>query len=65
MRTTLLSLFGGAGILLFTTQCATTPEKEAPAKYQSTPSARRAIEREPAAPQNVDSVGAAVADSAL
>jgi hypothetical protein len=64
MKTSLLSLLG-AGVLLITTQCAATPEKEAPAKYQSTPSARRAVEREPPAPRNVDSVSTAASDSTL
>ena len=66
MKTLLLSLLG-ASIMLLTTQCATTPENESPAKYQyqSTPSARRAVQREPPVPQNVDSVSAIVADSTL
>ncbi|WP_133273663.1 hypothetical protein [Hymenobacter radiodurans] len=49
MKTALRSLLAAA-VLLLASQCASTPEQEAPTKYKSTPSARRAIEREPAAP---------------
>ncbi|SMB91093.1 hypothetical protein SAMN00120144_0634 [Hymenobacter roseosalivarius DSM 11622] len=64
MKTTLLSLFG-ASLLLLTTQCASTPEQEAPTKYKSTPSARRAVEREPAAPRNTDPNSATAPDSTI
>ncbi|GAB2474934.1 hypothetical protein GCM10011375_23930 [Hymenobacter qilianensis] len=62
MKTALLSLLGAAALLL-TTQCTSTPEQEAPTKYKSTPSARRAIEREPAAPRNLDSLNTTPPDS--
>ncbi|QIL77409.1 hypothetical protein [Hymenobacter sp. HDW8] len=64
MKTALRSLLAAA-VLLLASQCASTPEQEAPTKYKSTPSARRAIEREPAAPRNLDSLSTTPQDSTL
>ncbi|MGY2133244.1 hypothetical protein ACW9KT_13520 [Hymenobacter sp. HD11105] len=64
MKTTLLCLIA-TSVLLLTTQCASTPEHEAPTKFKSTPSARRAIKLEPPAPRNLDSLSTTPPDSTL